>query len=272
MLGMLLSGCVTLEDRQRAAAEDRVSYRIKSGDSLYSIAWRFGLDAAEVAQWNRISHPYKIYPGQLIFLSPVKFHNRQPAQRQPIKERQTTRVKPVAPYTPKPAATKKNQPKPDQPKPPETRSSTSNPAATTSPVAVEPPAKAKPLKIKKVQWQWPLRMNHKSSKIFQSATSRGVQVKGQPGQSVFAAADGKVVYSGNNLKGYGELIIIKHNDVLISAYAHNRKRFAPEGLWVKRGQKIAELGVKAGEENAVLYFEIRKYGKSVDPLVYLPAL
>ncbi len=86
-----------------------------------------------------------------------------------------------------------------------------------------------------------------------------------------AAASGKVVYSGNNLKGYGELIIIKHSNTLVSAYGFNRKRFVSEGMQVRKGQKIAEMGVQPNGE-AVLYFDIRRSGRSVDPLRYLPPL
>ncbi len=270
----VLPGCVTLEDRQRAAAEDRISYRVKSGDSLYSIAWRFGLDAREVAQWNRLQHPYTIYPGQLIFLSSLGTAQTQTAQRSKVQP-QTPRARPIKPYIPRPSVGKPSPAKPTVSKPPRkplAKSPKQQGTASTSPVKISKPPKAKPSEIKKLRWQWPLKIKSHSSAVFQSATSRGVQVKGQLGQSVFAAADGKVVYSGSGLKGYGELIIIKHSDELISAYAHNRKRFVPQEMWVKRGQKIAELGVKTGKDDAVLYFEIRKFGKSVDPMGYLPAL
>ncbi len=262
----VLPGCVTLEDRQRAAAEDRVSYRVKSGDSLYSIAWRFGLDARAVAQWNRLQHPYTIFPGQLIFLSPLGTAQTQTAQRSPAMP-QTSRARPIKPYIPNHRVDKPSPVKPPVAKLPKQQNTT-----TTSPIKISKPPQATPREIKQVRWQWPLKIKHHSNAVYQPATSRGVQVKGRLGQSVFAAADGKVVYSGNGLKGYGELIIIKHSDELISAYAHNRKRFVPQEMWVKRGQKIAELGVKAGEKDAVLYFEIRKFGKPVDPMAYLPAL
>ena len=98
-----------------------------------------------------------------------------------------------------------------------------------------------------------------------------MRLRGRPGELVRAAASGKVVYSGNNLKGYGELIIIKHSDTLVSAYGFNRKRFVSEGMWVRKGQKIAEMGVQPNGDT-VLYFDIRRLGRSVDPLRYLPAL
>jgi lipoprotein NlpD len=118
------------------------------------------------------------------------------------------------------------------------------------------------------QWDWPA-----TGVIFRgfgpSLGRKGIDIVGQPGQNISASAGGKVVYAGNGLRGYGNLIIVKHNDEFLSAYAHNRKIFVREGEWVKRGQKIAEMG-NSGAERVMLHFEIRRTGKPVDPREYLP--
>lgn len=122
---------------------------------------------------------------------------------------------------------------------------------------------------KNIRWRWPTsgRVVRRFSEA--GGGKPGIDIRGRPGQAVKATADGKVVYSGNGLKGYGELVIIKHNETFLSAYAHNRKRVVKEGAIVRGGQKIAELG-NTGTSVPVLHFEIRKNGKPVDPLKYLP--
>jgi len=100
-------------------------------------------------------------------------------------------------------------------------------------------------------------------------TRQGINVAGKAGQPVFAAAEGEVVYSGAGLIGYGELVIIKHSDVFLSAYGHNRKRLVSEGQRVAAGQQIAEMG-RSGAARDMLHFEIRRSGKPIDPLPLLP--
>jgi len=119
----------------------------------------------------------------------------------------------------------------------------------------------------KVLWQWPLK--GRIRKTFNQTGRKGLDIGGAKGQSVFVAADGKVVYSGSGLIGYGKLIIVKHSEKFLSAYGNNRVLHASEGDSVRRGQKIAELDGKRGKTPA-LHFEIRSYGKPVNPLNYLP--
>ncbi|MCK5639894.1 MAG: peptidoglycan DD-metalloendopeptidase family protein, partial [Gammaproteobacteria bacterium] len=120
----------------------------------------------------------------------------------------------------------------------------------------------------KVSWRWPTA--GKVAKTFSVSKGRkGVDIKGRPGQSIRAAAGGGVVYSGDGLIGYGKLVIIKHNDTYLSAYAHNRKLLVKEGDTVKPGQKIAEMG-QTGKSGSILHFEIRRDGKPEDPLRHLP--
>ena len=118
-------------------------------------------------------------------------------------------------------------------------------------------------------WQWPAEGMLASRFVAGEPTQQGIDIAGQSGQPVRAAADGVVVYSGSGLVGYGELVIVKHNDAWLSAYGHNRARLVNEGQRVKAGQQIAEMG-HSGAARDMLHFEIRFNGKPVDPLSYLP--
>lgn len=205
-------------------------YRVRAGETLYAIAWRYNLDYRELARWNNISAPYTIHPGQeLILTDPASL----PETRQPA----------VAPRASPAVAA-------DKPRRAETRTETQP--------ALPPPSK----------WTWPTR--GRVVQTFQGSQSiaQGIDIAGALGQDVRASADGKVVYSGSGLAGFGQLVIIKHNDTYISAYGHNRKLLVNEGDEVKAGQKIAEMGKLQG--NPCLHFEIRRQGKPVDPLKYLP--
>lgn len=134
------------------------------------------------------------------------------------------------------------------------------------PKSSEPPPQ---LNAGGVSWRWPATGSVVGTFVGGDQTKQGVDIAGNEGDPVFATADGEVVYSGNGLIGYGELIIIKHNANFLSAYGHNRKRLVQEGEKVKAGQKIAEMGATAAARNE-LHFEIRKNGKPVNPLEYLP--
>ncbi|MGA1665251.1 MAG: peptidoglycan DD-metalloendopeptidase family protein, partial [Burkholderiaceae bacterium] len=116
-------------------------------------------------------------------------------------------------------------------------------------------------------WRWP--SNGQVVSQFSEGGRKGIAIAGAPGEAVFAAETGKVVYAGNGLRGYGNLVIVKHDNDLLSAYAHNRNILVKEGQLVKRGQQIAELGMTDADK-PMLHFEIRKAGKPVDPLGYLP--
>ena len=262
LIGVMIAGCVTDADRRhRSGADQRPAYIVHSGDTLDSIAWKFNLDVNDVACWNRMFRSREIRAGQLIFLGPPREKDRFAWLycRSSRSNRNSARQRPTAPVASRPAPARAQPPARIQP------------PVRTQPVVVAKPRDVEPLPgTMAVDWQWPLvDRDGQPPYVEQAVGKAGVMIKGRPGQAVFAAADGKVVYSGNNLKGYGELVIIKHNDELISAYGHNRRLFAPEGLWVKKGRKIAELGVQP-DGRAMLYFDIRRFGKSVDPLRYLP--
>ena len=219
-------------------ATDGDYHVVLKGDTLYSIAWRYGLDYKDVASWNQISGKYVIYPGQFIRLKPDK--------------------KSTSALTPGPIVSKKSKQETSVKKSSSTRSD-------TSPVLKKP---GKSISTsQRVAWQWPTR--GKIVKLNTPTSKKGVDIQGSIGQKIAAAAAGDVVYSGSGLLGYGKLIIIKHNENYLSAYAHNEKLYAKEGDRVKAGQQIATMGI-AGGNRPLLHFEIRKDGSPVDPLKHLP--
>ncbi|HHJ19815.1 MAG TPA: LysM peptidoglycan-binding domain-containing protein [Gammaproteobacteria bacterium] len=215
-------------------------YKVHYGDTLESIAWRYGLNYQEVAAWNRLKPPYHLVPGQRIALNPPVGYKppRAPAVRRANK-RTSRRPQPVVIRSP----VKKI------------------PVAPPKTVVAPPVPPASP-----ETWLWPIK--GKVVRHF-SPGDRGIDILGQFGGPVVAVAQGKVVYSGDALKGYGQLIIIKHSDALLSAYAHNRLRLVTQGMLVNRGQKIAEIG-RAQNGQPLLHFEIREGGMPVNPLNFLP--
>ncbi len=248
------------------------SYVVVKGDTLYSIAFRKGVDFRDLAQWNGIAAPYTIWPGQRLTLSPSRSAapGRASAAGAPV-------FTPVA-ATP-PASSPVSSPGPvtaaPHPQPAVAGASETVPvagvAATPVPAAAPPPkpaAAGATRAVGGVNWRWPV--DGKVISRFKSSDAiPGIEIAGQSGDAVRAAADGVVVYSGNGLVGYGELVIIKHNDSFLSAYGHNRKRLVKEGERVVGGQQIAEMGSTGAPRNE-LEFQIRNNGNPVDPLNYLP--
>ncbi|MDE2053164.1 MAG: peptidoglycan DD-metalloendopeptidase family protein [Xanthomonadaceae bacterium] len=272
-------------------------YTVAHGDTLYSIAFANGVDVRQLAALNGIPPPYVIHPGQVLKLKPSSSGNIAAGTTV------ANNVAPVPtapqPVTPAPATA---QPSAPVFGPVTTQSMTgsgvapaesgSTAAAAASSVAapiasVTPPPVQAPVVASQaapptpppggtrsaagISWQWPA-----SGKViggFQAGgggDGAGLNIAGNMGDPVRAAASGTVVYSGNGLIGYGELIIIKHNDTFLSAYGHNSKRLVKEGEHVSAGQEIALMGA-SGAPLVELHFEIRKDGKPVDPLGYLPA-
>jgi lipoprotein NlpD len=221
---------------------------VQRGDTLYGIAFRNGVDVRELAAWNGLSAPYTIYPGQSLRLYP---RSGGVAAAQP------------APTTSTPGPSATSAAKPPTTAPP-------RPAPTTAVVPVLPqPVPPATVPQSSIRWRWPADGPLLSRFVAGEPTKQGIDVGGASGASVKAAADGVVVYSGSGLVGYGELVIIKHNDAWLSAYGHNRARMVNEGAVVKAGQQIAVMG-RTGAPRDMLHFEIRYNGKPVDPLVYLP--
>ncbi len=204
--------------------------KAEKGDTLYGVSQKYGVSIERLAQLNQLKKPYVIHPGQTIFLKPLSTQT-----------------------WPSPGAPATEATKPD-------KTSTAGSSYAHSETISWP---------KTVDWRRPA-----SGKIVKKFSrwrndSKGIDIEGKTGNRIVAAADGKVVYSGNGLISYGNLIIIKHNKSFLSAYAYNRKLLVKEGDVVKAGQKIAEMGRK-DKLSPRLHFEIRKNGKPVDPLKYLP--
>lgn len=255
-------------------------YMVRQGDTMYSIAFRNNLDFRELARWNGIGTDFLIRPGQVLKLGPaprVALHEGEIVSH-PEEETAPPAARPIALPTESigvPAVDGVNTPRPYAPvaPPPPSPQVATAPAATVPAAAPAPVAVPPPLMTSEsggpYRWQWPTE-GVVVRGYNPGAGSKGLDFSGNVGQTVVAAAPGKVVYSGSALKGYGELIIIKHDDLRLSAYGYNRTRLVNEGQMVRGGQPIAELGL--GPENRpVLHFEIRERGQPVDPVPYLPA-
>jgi len=233
-----------------------VYHVVNKGDTLYSIAWNYGFDYRDVAAWNSINPPYVIHPGQRILLRnksvTVPAHQAPPSPA------------PDAVLTPGPIIIKR-KPGTEEPAQAVAKEPELKEIAPTqnSPAAVQSPP---PLSSSFI-WLWPTQGN--LVKADTPIAKNGIDIAGNKGQKINASAPGEVVYSGSGLLGYGRLIIIKHNDTFLSAYAHNSELLVQEGEFVKGGQNIALMG-ETTNGKAFLHFEIRKNGQPVDPLKYLP--
>lgn len=245
------------------------SYRVRSGDTLYAIAFTYGLDHREVAAWNSIKSPYVIYPGQNLDMSaPASYNKRGNGSSATVQTSGIT--SPVASTTRSsttnaaPSSSKSNTGK--------TTSSKNASKTTTKPVkqATQSKPDSTVTGSNPKVWQWPTTGRLVHTYVAANPARNGLDIAGKEGQAIKASAAGKVVYSGNGLIAYGELIIIKHSETMLSAYAHNKTRLVQEGAEVKAGQKIAEMG-RNDRNEPLLHFEIRARGKPVDPLRYLPA-
>jgi lipoprotein NlpD len=278
------------------------TYTVKRGDTLYQIALDHGLDYRDLAMWNNIENVNRISVGQVLVLAapgqagpagtavatplvapppvtPSGGEARASAPLLPSTGRNTATFKtePRAvklPYTeqalaqlqqlsPMPATTVTMQ---------ETRTA---PPAPPAPAAVAPvPApsadsgRVPEIDDEKLDWVWPSQ-GKVITGFSETANLKGIDIAGKSGQPVVASASGKVVYAGTGLRGYGKLIIVKHNSTFLSAYAHNKEIAVKEGQQVAKGQKIAEMG-DTDADQVKLHFEIRRLGKPVDPVKYLP--
>ncbi|MDA8562222.1 peptidoglycan DD-metalloendopeptidase family protein [Gammaproteobacteria bacterium] len=222
VLLLSLSSCITLEENYAPVTEISIIepipkkgiHKVLANDTLYSIAWRYGLDYSTIAKYNNISAPFGISKGQILYLKKAK----------PLKKLNKTKLRGQI-------ITEKNK---------------------------EPSAKIN-------YWKWPA----KGTKIENfSSQNKGINISGKSGDPIYATASGKIVYNGNGLKGYGNLIIIKHNSTYLTAYAHNKYSLVKTGQHVSSGQQIAGMG-NTGVRQVMLHFEIRRNGKPVDPLKYL---
>lgn len=272
------------------------TYTVKKGDTLISIGLEYGYDYKEIAQKNNIQLPYLIHIGQQLKLKEGKTATANVDQTEsdgsvvvtPLKTDSTA----ISPTVSKPVATNEppllNEPKALR----EPYSEQALAAPAVQPVA--PPKSAKTAEVAKpsdaaksaeiaktetpktetstgddeaIEWAWPVQ-----GKILagfnESTSAKGIDIEGTQGQAVTVSAPGKVIYSGSDLRGYGKLVIVKHNKTYLSVYAHNSKILVKEGQQISKGQKIAEMG-STDSDRVKLHFEIRRQGKSVDPAKYL---
>jgi lipoprotein NlpD len=220
-------------------------YVVQKGDTLISIAAAFGRDHRDIARWNNLDDPGRLQAGQALRVAPPAHESA--AATMPVTPATGAQSRPLTPPAPGVSPPLAALP----------------PSPTLSPPALPGPVLAEPA----VTWAWPL--SGKVVEKFDDKRNKGIDIAVREGDAVLAAGDGSVVYSGSGLRGYGNLVIIKHNDEFISAYAHNRQILVKQGQAVKRGQRIADAG-KTDAPTPKLHFEIRRQGKPVDPLQYLP--
>lgn len=282
---IVLGGCASkfpapVEERGSqpgaAAPVQELLYTIKRGDTLYSIALEHGIDYKDLIVWNSIENPNRIRIGQTLRISaPGAAVNGDAAVARPIAagpnvesrsldgnnsdvvKREPKAGKEV--YSELALAQAQGQPQ--------------KTVESVLPAVAKPEAKPEPKTAESAPgpdefvWIWPA--NGKMIGTFNEGASKGVDIAGKAGDPILAAGDGKVVYSGTGLRGYGKLVIVKHNNTYLSAYAHNQNILVKEGQSVTKGQRIAEMG-NTDADQVKLHFEVRRQGKPVDPLKYLP--
>jgi lipoprotein NlpD len=220
-------------------------YTVRQGDTIRKIAAAVNQPWREIARWNKLGNPNLIEVGQVLRVVPPPGSPPPPPSAPP----------------PVPVATQTTPGTPEAP--------ASEPSATASaPTPLSPPSPPPSAGADSVNFIWPA--NGSVVGQFDETTNKGLSIAGNAGDPVLAAADGRVVYAGAGLRGYGNLIILKHNNTFLTAYAHNRTLLVKEDQTVKKGQKIAEMG-STESDRVQLHFEIRRSGKPVDPTRYLPA-
>jgi lipoprotein NlpD len=223
-------------------------YTVKPGDTLIRIGMDHGQTWRDLVRWNGLDNPNLIETGQVLRVAP-------PAQESGVVVRPVLPSAPVTPIAAAPVIAAAAKPV------------ASSPQAPASPVPAPVPA-ASDVTEDMLAFKWPTRGNLIAG--FDEVKNKGLDIAGKAGDPVLAAADGRVVYAGSGLRGYGNLIILKHNNTYLTAYAHNQTLLVKEDQAIKQGQKIAEMG-NSDADQVKLHFEIRRQGKPVDPAKYLPA-
>lgn len=244
-------------------------YEVKKGDTLYFISYITDKDVKEIIRYNNLSPPYTIHPGQKLnlwrrnYVAPAFGGTGAGAVAATTPSKTSKNSNPTN-TSEKTKVVQKDPPKKvDQSKSKEYVKSTSK--QNVNKIAAAP----KPNNDKVSSWIWPTKGRVIKKFSAGEQGNKGIDIAGQRGQSIVSTAGGTVVYSGNALRGYGNLVIVKHNDNYLSAYAHNDRLLVQEGQSVKAGQKIATMG-SSGTSSVRLHFEIRYQGKSVNPNRYLP--
>ena len=271
LAGVILAGCSTqanrapVEDRgQSASSSSSVDvkslpgaenagkpgyYTIKPGDTLIKVGLEHGQSWKDIARWSNLDNPNVIEVGQVVRVVP-------PGRDAPVASSGSGRS--VAPVVVGGGSAATSS------------SATTTPAATATPVPSTPATTPAPVAkgADDVNFIWPASGSLIAG--FDEARNKGYDISGKAGDPVLAAADGRVVYAGAGLRGYGNLIILKHNNTYLTAYAHNQSLLVKEDQSVKKGQKIAEMG-STDADRVKLHFEVRRQGKPVDPSRYLPS-
>lgn len=255
-----------------ASKPESGQYVVQKGDTLYAIAFDNGLDYRDLASWNNLESPDVIKIGQVLRLTSPE------AQANRAKGVETLPVREAPSLSPKPL--EEASPLLTEPKARRLPYSEANWTEVSTPkqmaiAAIPKPAEQVVQPTPAVQedygdqdgWRWPA--SGKVLGTFGQGGGKGIDISGERNSPVVAAASGKVVYSGDGLRGYGKMLIVKHSEEFLTAYAHNQTLLAKEGDWVKGGQKIAEMG-DTDSDRVKLHFEVRQYGKPLDPLKYLP--
>lgn len=225
---------------------DGAFYTVRKGDTLFGIALAFGQNWRDIASWNNLSDPDKIKIGEKLRVMPKDTANA--AVSIPLES--------AAIETPPGRSTSG-----------ESEVALNESALDDNDVLPDNGIDRDEGLVSSLGWVWPA--NGQVTEQFSDSNSKGISIAGASGEAIFAVSDGKVVYSGNGLRGYGNLVIIKHPNEFITAYAHNKSIFVKEGETVDKGQKIAEMGMSETDSPKLL-FEVRKGGKPLDPLLYLP--
>ena len=226
------------------------SYQVRPGDTMFAIAWRFGWDYKKLAKANGIASPYTIYVGQKIYFNDINSNKLigsnivKQSVKKPDVSSKITVIK--------------------------TRPSSSI-ATTKAPVVSNIKQKEAYKGPSSVKWNWPLKGKLMQGFSNENGAFHGIDLSSILGKPVKAASSGMIVYAGSGIQGYGKLVVVKHNNTFLSAYAYNSRILVVEGTKVKAGQVIAEVG-KGPQLDPRLHFEIRKAGKPVNPLRYLPKL
>ena len=253
------------KDAPARVAEDRTFYTVRKGDTLYRIALDFGQSYSELVTWNNLSNPNDIKVNQVLRVAPPDLPAARSGNAQTAAVATVSGVETRALSAPPPVAgSNKNGPRGDKrPYSDATMAEMQKPEG-----AGEKPAEAAAATDEdSVSWMWPA--DGKVVATFDDS-KKGIDIAGKSGQPVLAAGSGKVMYAGSGIRGYGNLVIVKHTSTLLSAYAHNKTISVKEGQTVAKGQKIAEMG-DSDADAVKLHFEIRQQGKPVDPSKFLPS-
>ncbi|WP_353400109.1 peptidoglycan DD-metalloendopeptidase family protein [Hydrogenophaga sp. 5NK40-0174] len=285
---MVLAGCQTQRVTSPAPVEDRMGaavgtpaqvlpgaenagksgfYTVKQGDTLYRIALESGQAWRDVQAWNNLPNPNVLEVGQVLRVAPPTPPSTPAAVSGGVQMSPPATNSGGTPVATAPAAAASSSSVESRSLTPIAEGAAPAPAAEPAAPQPKPATKASDIGPDEIDFLWPAKGDVIAT--FDEARNKGVSIAGRLGDPVVAAADGRVVYAGAGLRGYGNLIILKHNNTYLTAYAHNQALLVREDQTVRRGQKIAEMG-SSDTDRVKLHFEVRRQGKPVDPLTHLP--